>query len=70
MNRVAISLKMNFIKIGQLSNTPMLGLMGDAPLRFKALLVRFEFSARNWMSLHFMAFSVIFLRKISKKQKV
>ena len=37
---------------------------------FKALLVRFEFSVRNWMALHFMAFSVIFLRKISKKQKV
>ena len=37
---------------------------------FKALLVRFEFSVRNWMSLHFIAFSVIFLRKINKKQKV
>ena len=32
---------------------------------FKALLVRFEFSVRNWVSLHFMAFSVIFLRKIN-----
>jgi transposase len=37
---------------------------------FKALLVRFEFSVRNWMALHFIAFSVIFLRKINKKQKV
>lgn len=37
---------------------------------FKALLVRFEFSVRNWMSLHFIAFSVIFLRKINRKQKV
>lgn len=37
---------------------------------FKALLVRFEFSVRNWMSLHFMAFSVIFLRKIKRKPKV
>ena len=37
---------------------------------FKALLVRFEFSVRNWMSLHFMVFSVIFLRKINKKKKV
>jgi transposase len=37
---------------------------------FKALLVRFEFSVRNWMALHFIAFSVIFLRKISKKIKV
>jgi len=37
---------------------------------FKSLLVRFEFSVRNWMALHFIAFSVIFLRKINKKQKV
>ena len=37
---------------------------------FKALLVRFEFLVRNWMALHFMAFSVIFLRKINKKTKV
>lgn len=37
---------------------------------FKALLVRFEFSVKNWMSLHFMAFSVIFIRKINKKMKV
>lgn len=37
---------------------------------FKALLVRFEFSVRNWMALHFIAFSVILLRKISKKIKV
>ena len=37
---------------------------------FKALLVRFEFSVRNWMSLHFIAFSVIFLRKINKQKKV
>jgi transposase len=37
---------------------------------FKALLVRFEFTVRNWMSLHFIAFSVIFLRKINKKKKV
>lgn len=37
---------------------------------FKALLVRFEFSVKNWMSLHFIAFSVIFLRKINQKMKV
>lgn len=37
---------------------------------FKALLVRFEFSVTNWMSLHFIAFSIIFLRKIKQKQKV
>ena len=37
---------------------------------FKALLVRFEFSVKNWMSLHFMAFSVILLRKIKRREKV
>jgi transposase len=37
---------------------------------FKALLVRFEVSVKNWMSLHFIAFSVIFLRKINRKPKV
>lgn len=37
---------------------------------FKALLMRFEFSVKNWMSLHFIAFSVIFLRKIKRKTKV
>ena len=37
---------------------------------FKALLVRFGFSVKNWMSLHFIAFSVIFLRKIKRKEKV
>lgn len=37
---------------------------------FKALLVRYEFSVKNWMSLHFIAFSVIFLRKINRKLKV
>ena len=37
---------------------------------FKALLIRFEFSVKNWMSLHFIAFSAIFLRKINRKHKV
>lgn len=37
---------------------------------FKALLVRFEFLVKNWMALHFIAFSVIFLRKINRKTKV
>ena len=31
---------------------------------FKALLVRYETSARNWLSLHFLAFSIILLRKM------
>ncbi|MFN3590453.1 MAG: IS5 family transposase [Spirosomataceae bacterium] len=37
---------------------------------FKALLIRFEFLVQNWICLHFMAFSVILLRKISTKNKV
>jgi transposase len=37
---------------------------------FKALLIRFEFSVKNWMSLHFIAFSAIFLRKINRIKKV
>lgn len=36
----------------------------------KALLIRFEFTIRNWMSLHYMAFTAIFLRKIIKNSKV
>ena len=35
---------------------------------FKALLVRFEFTVRNWKALHFIAFAVLFLRKIAKKK--
>ena len=37
---------------------------------FKALLVRFEFSVKNWMALHFMAFFCIFLRKLVNKKKL
>jgi transposase len=37
---------------------------------FKALLVRFEFTIRNWMALHFIAFAAIFIRKINKLMKV
>lgn len=37
---------------------------------YKALLVRFEKLTRNWKALHFMAFSVLFLRKIAKAKKV
>ena len=36
---------------------------------FKALLIRFEFSVRNWKALHFMAFFIIFFRKIPQKKK-
>lgn len=35
---------------------------------FKALLVRFETSVCNWESLHYLAFVVIFNRKILKRQ--
>jgi transposase len=37
---------------------------------FKALLIRFECLGRNWISLHFIAFCVIFLRKLKPKLKV
>jgi transposase len=37
---------------------------------FKALLVRYETSTRNWMSMHWMAFCALFLRKIKKIDKV
>lgn len=37
---------------------------------FKALLIRFEFSLKNWIALNFIAIMVIFLRKIAKKIKV
>jgi transposase len=37
---------------------------------FKALLVRFEFSVRNWRALHFIAFIAILMRKIQKNKKV
>lgn len=37
---------------------------------FKALLVRFETKARNWLALHYIAFLVIFFRKINHKNKV
>ncbi|WP_415837265.1 hypothetical protein [Pontibacter korlensis] len=30
---------------------------------FKALLIRFETKASNWMALHFLAFIVLFIRK-------
>jgi hypothetical protein len=33
---------------------------------FKALLVRVETTGRNWKSMHFIAFIVIFMRKIKK----
>ena len=36
------------------------------PNRFKALLIRCETNAQHWMGLHFLAFSVQLIRKISK----
>jgi transposase len=37
---------------------------------FKALLIRFETKALHWYMLLMIAFSVIFIRKINKKQKL
>ncbi len=37
---------------------------------FKALLIRFETKARQWMALHFLAFTVLFIRKITKIEKL
>jgi len=33
---------------------------------FKALLIRFETTIKAWMTLHFLAFSVLLCRKLSK----
>ncbi|WP_232065139.1 hypothetical protein [Rhodocytophaga rosea] len=55
-------------------NMPMLGelhmLCSFGTDGFKALLIRFECLVKNWMSLHFIAFSLIFLRKINRNYKV
>lgn len=37
---------------------------------FKALLIRFETKALHWLALHFLAFSLLFIRKIIKNQKL
>lgn len=34
---------------------------------FKALLIRFETKVNTWMALHFLAFAVLFIRKIKRK---
>ena len=36
---------------------------------FKALLIRFETKAQHWMALHWMAFTVLLIRKINKRRK-
>ena len=36
---------------------------------FKALLIRFETKAQHWIALHWMAFTVLFIRKINKRRK-
>ena len=33
---------------------------------FKSLIIRYETSAENWLSLHALAFSIIFIRKFSE----
>ncbi|WP_181308924.1 IS5 family transposase [Rufibacter sp. XAAS-G3-1] len=37
---------------------------------FKALLIRFETKARQWVALHLLAFTVLFIRKITKMEKL
>jgi len=37
---------------------------------FKALLVRYEVLARNWMGMYWIAFSVFFLKRINRQTKV
>lgn len=37
---------------------------------FKALLIRFETKARHWLALHLLAFTVLFIRKINKIEKL
>ncbi len=37
---------------------------------FKALLIRFETKALHWMALHLLAFTVRFIRKINKFEKL
>lgn len=36
---------------------------------FKALLVRYETNVENWLSFHWLAFVVLFLRRINRKKK-
>lgn len=36
---------------------------------FKALLVRYETNGENWLSFHWLAFVVLFLRRINRKKK-
>ena len=36
---------------------------------FKTLLVRYETNVNNWLSFHWLAFVVLFLRRINRKQK-
>ncbi len=37
---------------------------------FKALLIRFETKALHWLALHLLAFTVLFIRKIKKAEKL
>ena len=37
---------------------------------FKGLIIRYETLVRNWMAMHWMAFSVFFLTRINKQTKV
>lgn len=37
---------------------------------FKAFLIRFETKALHWVALHLLAFTVLFIRKINKLEKL
>ena len=37
--------------------------------RFKTLLVRYETNVQNWRAFHFLAFTVLLLRKIPPNEK-
>lgn len=37
---------------------------------FKALLIRFETTVSSWMAMHWIAFSVLFIKKINKRIKI
>lgn len=36
---------------------------------FKGLVIRYETTSRNWMSFHYIAFLIIFVRKLNKYQE-
>jgi hypothetical protein len=37
---------------------------------FKTLLVRFEVKVKHWIAFHFMAFTILFIRKLTNLRKL